>query len=211
MKKLILILMFMVIAGMFGTQAQLVEASGELGWHTQKSVDEMSGEREMHATSSWAVPTKPMAVPYKDTKAILGISCNRKKTRGYVRFNTPPNLSKVFHAPGWFEYDVWEVFVPRAKWDNVLKKIVLRRLTGSENPILDFVPWAVGRNLKRIKSSNSLLLEFSWLNQGPVRFQFDIAGAADAVNEIQGVCETWKLEHRRAKKQSTKTDRTKGG
>ena len=62
-------------------------------WKGWTSTDLMDDSVQKGVVSTWTKPRRPMAFPYQETEAILGLSCNNGSGEAYMRFTHGLNLS----------------------------------------------------------------------------------------------------------------------
>lgn len=147
-------------------------------WNVLTDTDEMSGEKSAYTITKYVAPTKPMRSPYGDTKAGLGVGCNRKSEWAYVVFTNKPNITDDITEDGYNRIKT------RAKWDDDLGYVNLTQGWGDD--ALHFKDDALA--IENIIRKNQLLLELNWHGSGRVLFKFPLQGSTAAITDMRTKC-----------------------
>src|SRR3989442_4076375 len=70
-------------------------------WETSTGTDQMTGKRQVYATSPTVPPTTRMEFPYRDVQAWLGAGCSGKSEWAYIGFTKAPNLTDTETESGY--------------------------------------------------------------------------------------------------------------
>jgi hypothetical protein len=147
-------------------------------WETSTSKDEMTGEMSAYMHSPEASSSKDMDFPYSDTKAWIGVGCNKKSEWAYVGFSNTPNLANTENEDG------YHVINTRIKWDSKIEKVALTQNWGA-----DFLHFPDDSStIKKLEASKTVLLELQWHGQQPTYFEISLEGTAKALSEIRAKC-----------------------
>jgi hypothetical protein len=155
------------------TTLVLISTPALANWQTEISKDEMTEKVQAFAMSPSVKPTKRMDFPYGDVESRISVGCDNDKFWVYSGFNSKANIAG----------DDDEINT-RIKWDDLISKIKLSLGTDSR-----FIHFPVGEVMvKKIISSNEVLLELPWHAEGSVYFKYPLKGASPAINKIADVC-----------------------
>ena len=157
----------------------LVPISTAAQWSTSVSRDEMTGKKQVFATSPTVPPTTAMESPYNDTGAWLGFGCDGQNEWAYVGFSNEPNLSNAEPQDGGYSS-----FTARVKWDTLIDPMHFRQQWGAH--FLHFVD--ADAAIMHMMSASSVLLELQWYGTGDVYFRFSLRGAAAAIAKARAAC-----------------------
>ena len=147
-------------------------------WQTSTSVDQMTGKRQVYATSPTVGPTTRMKFPYGDVKAWLGAGCDGKTEWAFIGFTSSPNLSDTETGDG------YNTINTRLKWNDAVQRVTLTQKWGAR-----FVFFQNDRlTISKMASSSAALLELGWYGQGSVYFSFPLDGASSAVKAMRSEC-----------------------
>jgi hypothetical protein len=147
-------------------------------WDTSISRDEMTGKILAQAHSLIVAPTKKLASPYNNLKAVLAIVCDKTDEWVYVNFTMAPNLSNTETKDGYSDIST------RIKWDDKVEDITLSQDWGAKSIHFDNDKEIV----LKITKSNFVLLELNWYSLGKVYFKFPLAGSSAALKTIRSEC-----------------------
>ena len=160
-------------------------AHADTKWTTRTATDEMDGKRWAVAYSPLASPNRELAFPYNGLQAALRIQCSEKDSMlgADVFFTVAPNLSNTETKDG------YSVSRHRIKFD--AGEVRTERFTqrwGSQN--LAFAnDLGSGPLVRNIKKHNRAKFEVSdWHGVGSFIFDFSLAGATAAIQEVQAWC-----------------------
>ena len=154
--------------------------SAYCSWDVSTSIDEMTGEKEVYASSSRTSPTKSMSFPYNDVEAWIGIGSNGDREWAYIGFSTSPHLNNTtrMSEDGNDRVDL------RVKWDDELSSMRLRHESGSRYLTFKWSDYREGF-VSNVAKHNTLLLEVDWYGQGKVYFKFSLEGSAIALKKMR--------------------------
>ncbi len=143
-------------------------------WTVDYIEDEMTGEKTWFAASPLAFPTRQLSFPYQNTTAYLFVFYRDGQDLPVITFDPMLNIK------GGIIYKDGFLYTTRVKWDNNIENIkIFKRLFADSITFID--PAYV---VKRIRSSNTMLLELDWIGIGRVYFKFDLTGASKAIDQL---------------------------
>ena len=166
------------------------------GWGGKDPMDDSVHEG---VASPWAKPTKPMADPYRGTKAVAGLVCGDSPREVYLRFTAAPNLARGQTRSGYNELRM------RVRFDQEpAREVRVEQAWGSDQLSL------AGDSLREdVLRAGAMLVEVPWHGQGNVYFRFSLAGSRKA---FERQCAEALAEERAAAKEGAKrklrTERT---
>jgi hypothetical protein len=147
-------------------------------WDTSTSKDEMTGRRQVFASSPTVFPTKQMDFPYSDVKGWLGVGCEGSREWVYVGFNNSPNLADTETEDGYNRIKT------RIKWDGAIQNVTLIQEWGAS--FLHFQNDSEA--ISKIGEANTALLELKWHGQQPTYFKFSLDGSSAALKTMRAKC-----------------------
>lgn len=149
-------------------------------WTVTSSTDEMTGQKIWYANSPVTEASTKMGFPYGDTVSNLQVGCSQNTLMAYFYFNNEPNL------PDDETKDGYNWITTRIKWnDNVLTSNFTQEWTSK------FIHFVDDKDaIKKITTSDTVMLELNWAGNGLVRFPYSLKGATKALNELRVHCET---------------------
>jgi hypothetical protein len=172
------LIIFIVMAYKFINTLAIQTPLQKPQWETSTSVDKMSGERQVYATSPSVEPTQEMEFPYNNVKAWLAVECGGKKERAYIGFTTEPNLTDTEIKSG------YSLIPARIKWDNKIQNVTLIQDWGDR-----FLYFAdEDHAVSKILASGIALLELNWFGQNHPYFSFPLDGSSNAITEMRKQC-----------------------
>lgn len=153
-------------------------SSAYANWNISINSDEMTGKQQAFAISPAVKLTKPMSSPYNNVSSWIGVGCDGAKPWAFIGFNQAPNLSDSTTKDG------YNAISTRIKWNEEVEKINLTQDWGAK-----FVHFNNDDIIiKKIASSNEVLLELNWYGNGNVHFNYPLSGSASALNKIAKEC-----------------------
>jgi hypothetical protein len=147
-------------------------------WRTSSNVDQMTGKRQVYATSPTVPPTTKMDSPYRDVEAWLGVGCDGKSEWAFIGFTTAPNLTDTETESGYNRINT------RIKWNDKIQNVTLTQQWGDSFLHFRNGPAATSK----ILSSSSALLELQWYGNPGTYFSFPLEGASTAVKAMRSQC-----------------------
>lgn len=155
-----------------------IEQAPEPKWAVTSSIDEMTGQQMWYAKSPVTEATVRMDFPYSNTVSNLQVGCSQSTLMVYFYFSNEPNLidDKTKDGYNWIS--------TRIKWnDELLTSHFTQEWTSN------FIHFADGKDaIKRISSSDTVMLELNWAGSGLVRFPYSLKGSTKALNELKSHC-----------------------
>lgn len=140
-------------------------------WDLNIEKDEMTNEKNTFISSPMISPTKEMSFPYSSVKAWIGIGCSNNNTWAYIGFTSAPNITNYTTENG------FNTFKTRIKFNEKIEHYFLSQEWGSKfihfNDDLAII--------KKIKESNSMLLELNWHGNSKTYFKFSLKGSSSAI------------------------------
>lgn len=171
------------------------------GWSAE---DPMDDTVRKGVASGWTAPRKSMSFPDRETKAIVGISCEADPDQAYMGFTEKPNLSRGENHGG------YETTRLRVRFDNGKPQRV-KAIQSRGNSQISLQAYSVGGEPLRdaILGGNTMLVEIPWHGAGNVIFAFSLAGSRKAFDAQCGPVIARKEAARRAAHEEHKRRRKK--
>ncbi len=143
-----------------------------------ESVDEITGKKSFYMHSKKVTSTEPMNFPYKNTKAYVGIGCEKGNEWAYIGFSISPNLLDTEI------HDGYNSIQAKSKWDERIKVNRFTQTWGSK--FINFTSsWLATKDIER---SKEFLLELKWHGTGKVYFKFPITRGKERLSELRKKC-----------------------
>lgn len=147
-------------------------------WSISKNKDEMTGESSVYVFSNNVYSTKKMYSPYNKTSSVIGIGCDKDDAWIYVSFSAPPNLNDKVTKNG------YNLIITRVKFNDEIKDVAMTQDWGSK--VIHFKE--DDYIIRKIKDSNTMLLELNWYGNDKVYFKYNLAGSTKAINKAFKKC-----------------------
>lgn len=138
----------------------------------------MTGKSFCYAASPTAGPTEKIGFPYGDVVAWMGVQTDGHIPQAFFGFNEAPNLT------GGTTMDGYNLFYTRIRWDDNVEKVFLKKSWGNKFLVFQYSQ----KNVKKIISANTVLLELDWYGAGTVYFKFSLKGSSAAISKIRADC-----------------------
>jgi hypothetical protein len=138
----------------------------------------MIGRVSCYAHSPVTRPQEPMAFPYADTEAWLGVGADGATEWVYIGFNESPNLVNTTTEDG------YDRIRTRIKWDDKVEDVTLTQECGPK-----FIHFYDDKDaIARTVHSSAVSLELNWCGEGKMYLRFSLAGSSDAITSARRGC-----------------------
>jgi len=146
-------------------------------WSVNIVEDEMDGTKSAYATGDWTPPTSQMGFPYGSTKVVLGFGAKSETNYwAYLNFTELNITGGEFTSDGSGN----QVHKIRVKFDDILLPVsVVEPISG------EYLQFMLSKEILVLaQSSNVLMVEIPWYDEGNVIFKIDLIGLTKATEEM---------------------------
>jgi hypothetical protein len=154
-------------------------------WRTSEHKDKMTGKLSEYAYSPTIMPLSKMGFPYGSIESNILVGCQSGYYFVFIEFNIAPNLLGTETKNG------YNAIRTRIKWGtDAAEYVSLGQDWGSKNIYFS------DRNsaISKIRSEGTLLLELNWYDEGTTYFEYQLDGAKEAIDKINGGCPSMMIE-----------------